>query len=172
MKRTDDDSSGLLTRDNLGFVLAKALQAWNAALYQGFCEAGYDDVRPSYGSVLVPLFEEDGLRMGVLAERASVSKQAMTALIRKMERAGLVYRQADPVDARASLIFLTERSRGFRPVAGRVLAGLDAAVREMLPEAELAKLVRDLKQVQRLAAAAVDTPTDEAGDRRQNPKRN
>ena len=35
-----------------------------------FAAAGYADVRPSYGSVLLPLFEQDGLRMGELARRA------------------------------------------------------------------------------------------------------
>ena len=58
-----------MTRENLGFLLAKASQRWNELLYERFVAAGYPDVRPSYGSLLVPLFEEDGLRMGELAAR-------------------------------------------------------------------------------------------------------
>jgi hypothetical protein len=39
-----------------------------------FVAAGFPDVRPSHGSILLPLFEEDGLRMGELAARARLSK--------------------------------------------------------------------------------------------------
>ena len=54
---------GRATRENLGFLLAKASQRWNELLYERFVAAGFPDVRPSYGSILLPLFEEDGLRM-------------------------------------------------------------------------------------------------------------
>ena len=63
-----------LTRENLGFLLAKASQRWNDLLGQRFAAAGYPEVRPAYGSLLIPLFEEDGLRQGELARRARLSK--------------------------------------------------------------------------------------------------
>ena len=116
---------GGATRENLGFLLAKAVQRWNELLYERFVAAGYADVRPSYGSILVPLFEEDGLRMGELAARARLSKQTMTTMVRLLERDGLVERRADPSDGRASLVFLSERARDFRPVAEAALAELD-----------------------------------------------
>ena len=116
------------TRENLGFLLAKASQRWNELLYDCFVAAGYADVRPSYGSILVPLLEEDGLRMGELAARARLSKQTMTTMVRLLERDGLVERRADPTDRRASLVFLTERARGFRPIAEATLEELDALV--------------------------------------------
>ena len=77
-------------RDDLGFLLAKAAQRWNELLAERFAAAGYGDVSPSYGSVLLPLFEEDGLRLGELARRARLSKQTMTELVRRLERDGLV----------------------------------------------------------------------------------
>lgn len=116
------------TRENLGFLLAKASQRWNELLYERFVAAGYADVRPSYGSILLPLFEEDGLRMGELAARARLSKQTMTTMVRLLERDGLVERRADASDGRASLVFLTERAHRFRPVAEAALAELDRIV--------------------------------------------
>src|SRR5262245_23309025 len=73
------------TRANLGFVLAKASQRWNELLAARFSELGYPEVRSSYGSVLLPLFEEDDLRMGEVAARARLSKQTMTTLVRLAE---------------------------------------------------------------------------------------
>jgi DNA-binding MarR family transcriptional regulator len=136
-----------LTRDNLGWLLAKASQRWNDALASGFREAGFREVRPSYGSVLVPLFEEDGLRMGELARRAGLSKQAMTTLIRSVEEAGLVSRVRDELDGRAFRISLTSRGEELRPVAERVLADLSARVHTQLSESELATLTTSLRKV-------------------------
>lgn len=129
------------------------MQRWNELLTERFAAAGYDDVRPSYGSVLLPLFEEDGLRMGELARRSRLSKQTMTELVRRMERDGLVERRGDPVDGRASLIFLTHRSRDFEPVAADVLAELDRLVRRVLDPARVDELKASLRELIELGEA-------------------
>jgi MarR family transcriptional regulator for hemolysin len=114
-----------VNRSNLGFLLAKATQRWNELLHARFRKAGYPEIRPAYGSILVPLFEEDGLRLGELAKRARLSKQTMTTMIRLLERDDLVERFPDPEDARAARIFLTRKSKRFRSVAAQVLADLE-----------------------------------------------
>jgi DNA-binding MarR family transcriptional regulator len=121
------------------------MQRWNALLTERFEAAGFGDVRPSYGSVLLPLFEEDGLRMGELARRARLSKQTMTELVRRMERDGLVERRSDSADGRASLILLSTRSRAFEPVAAGVLAELDRLVRSVLDPARVDELKASLR---------------------------
>ena len=121
-------------RGDLGFLLAKATQRWNELLAERFAAAGFGDVRPSYGSVLVPLYEEDGLRLGELARRARLSKQTMTELVRRLERDGLVKRRADPSDGRASLAYLTSRSRAFEPIVAEILTELDLLARGRLDD--------------------------------------
>lgn len=133
--------------DNLGFLLAKASARWNAALAQSFAERGFPEVRPAYGSILLPLFEEDGLRIGQLGERARLSKQTMTTLIAQMERDGLVRRERDPADARARRVVLTDRAHRFQPVAEDVLADLEARVAEHLSPSATAALSRSLKRL-------------------------
>lgn len=120
-----------LDRSNLGFLLAKAMQRWNELLYERFRAAGFPEVRPSYGSILVPLFEEDGLRIGELAKRARLSKQAMTTMLRLMEKVDLIIRRPDAKDARASRIFLSKKAQRFRPVAEAVLKELDALAKQV-----------------------------------------
>jgi DNA-binding MarR family transcriptional regulator len=70
--------------------------------------------------------------MGELARRARLSKQTMTTMVRLLERDGLVTREPDPDDGRASLVRLTRRARAFRPVANEVLGNLEARVAERL----------------------------------------
>ena len=136
-----------LTRDDVGFLLAKAMQRWNELLASRFAGAGYTDVRPSYGSVLLPLYEQDGLRIGELGRRARLSKQTMTELVRRLERDGLVERRPDPEDARASLVSLTPRSRAFEPVAAATLSRLDELVRERLGSSRVDELKDALRQL-------------------------
>jgi DNA-binding MarR family transcriptional regulator len=136
-----------VTTQNVGFLLAKASQRWNELLYERFVERGFGEVRPAYGSILLPLFEEDGLRMGELAERARLSKQTMTTMVRLLERAGLVVRERDDRDGRAFRIHLTERAREFQPVAGEVVAELEVLVAQALTQRESTALERALKGV-------------------------
>ena len=136
--------------NDLGFLLAKASQRWNELLAERFSARGFAEVRPSYGSVLLPLFEQDGLRMGQIARRTRLSKQTMTTLVRLCERDGLVARKRDPEDARAFRILLTPRAREFRPVADEILRGLDERVLALLGRRRRQALTKALKGVMEL----------------------
>src|SRR5262249_14934533 len=138
---------GHLHRRNIGYLLAKASQRWNERLYERFRRAGYPDVRPAYGSILVPLYEEDGLRIGELGRRARLSKQAMTTLVRLMERNGLVERRPDSTDQRAARIYLTERSQRFRPVAAAILDELHGLVQQRVQASDVDLLAHVLEQL-------------------------
>jgi DNA-binding MarR family transcriptional regulator len=103
-------------------------------------------VRPSYGSILVPLFEEDGLRIGELGRRARLSKQTMTTMVRLLERDGLVRRARDPDDGRAFRCVLTAKARRVEPVAEPTLAELGALARERLGDRRLASVKHGLRE--------------------------
>ncbi len=83
--------------------------------------------------------------MGELGRRARLSKQAMTTMVKLMERNRLVVRQRDPTDARAFRIFLTPRARRFKSVAERVLRMMDGMVERRLPTAQTAVLKQWLR---------------------------
>jgi hypothetical protein len=51
--RRSEREPGAATRENLGFLLARASQRWNELLHELFAAAGYPEVRPSYGSILL-----------------------------------------------------------------------------------------------------------------------
>jgi len=133
------------TRANLGYLLAKASQRWNERLQQGFAEAGFPEVRASYGSVLIPLLEEDGLRIGEIARRARLSKQTMTTMVRLCERDGLVERRLDADDRRATRVHLTDQARRFAPVAEDVLERLDRETRRAVGTDRLEQLRATLR---------------------------
>jgi DNA-binding MarR family transcriptional regulator len=141
----------LLKRENVGFLLAKALQRWNDMLRDGFEEAGFPQVRPSFGSVLVPLFEEDGLRLGELARRSRLTKQTITTMVRAVEKTGLVLQRPDPEDGRATRVWLTSEARRFEPAAERVLERAERI-------ASHAAAVTELAAARRWLSAFADLP--------------
>ena len=113
------------SEDDIGFLLAKALRRFNERLLERFEAEGFGEIRPSYGSVLVPLFGDDDLRLSDVATRAGLSKQAITGLVKLCEQDGLVVRERDPEDGRAYRLRLSKKGREFRSVAENVLAELD-----------------------------------------------
>jgi DNA-binding MarR family transcriptional regulator len=131
----------------VGFLLAKASQRFNELLLERFAERGFGEIRGSYGSVLVPLFERDGQRLGELAAAARLSKQAMTGLVKRCEADGLVERGPDPADGRAFNVRLTRRGRNARAVAQRVLEDLDEELERTLGHRDRGALIRALKGV-------------------------
>jgi DNA-binding MarR family transcriptional regulator len=139
-------------RTDIGYLLALASRRWNEILERRFADAGFTEVRASYGALLVPLFEEDGLRLGELARRARLSKQSVTTMSRLLERNGLVTRHADAADGRATRLFLTERARRFEPIADSVLAELEQQVVEILGDEQAAGLKQSLSALVGIAA--------------------
>ena len=138
-------------RSDIGYLLAVASRRWNEILERRFAEAGFTEVRASYGALLIPLFEEDGMRMRELARRARLSKQTVTTMTRLLERDGLLERRPDPDDARATRLFLTTRARSFQPVAEAVLGELHRRVTRTLgkePAAQLKSSLRVLADLQ------------------------
>jgi DNA-binding MarR family transcriptional regulator len=53
----------------------------------------------------------DGVRPGMLAERAGMSKQAMNQLLRSLEALGYIVRSDAPDEGRARIIRFTKRGR-------------------------------------------------------------
>jgi DNA-binding MarR family transcriptional regulator len=136
-----------VTTDNAGFLLAKASQRFNELLVAGLAAKGFPEVRPSYGSVLVPLFTAGDLRLGEIAGQARLSKQALTGLVALCEKDGLVTRERDPEDGRAFRISLTPRGRRLQQAAEATLAELDDEIVAELGTHRRDALIEALKGV-------------------------
>lgn len=79
-------------------------------------DAGFEDVTIAQSRLMMGI-DAEGTRLSVLADRAQVAKQTVTALVDKLERAGYVERVPDPSDGRARLVRLTPRAGAALPVA-------------------------------------------------------
>ena len=104
-------SAPVKTRDMLiGALLrvpAQAIQRW---IITELNAAGFEELRVPHMAVL-QFPGPDGVRPGLLAERAGISKQAMNQLLRSLEGLGYLVRSDAPDEGRARVVRLTTRGR-------------------------------------------------------------
>jgi DNA-binding MarR family transcriptional regulator len=125
--------------ENLAILLREPFRAMSEELMGELAASGHPDVRFAHGSVF-QFLDDDGTRVGVLAERAQVSKQAMAQLVAHLEEHGYVERVPDPHDRRATLVRATERGREVFAIARAVTADVDARLRRRLGDAKVEQL--------------------------------
>lgn len=125
--------------ENLAILLREPFRTMNARLLARLGERGHPDVRSAHGNVFQYL-DDEGTRVGVLAERAQVTKQAMAQLVAHLEQHGYVERVPDPGDRRAQLVRATDRGREVFAVARELVAETEARLIERLGEAKLRRL--------------------------------
>lgn len=81
-----------------------------------------------------------GSRMNELAAAAQVSKQTLTSIVDQLEARGYVRRSADPGDARARLVTITEGGQQLIELSRPVVAAIEATWTEHLGRARTAQL--------------------------------
>ena len=122
-----------------------------AAVTACLAQRGYDDF-PFASASLLWLLDEGGTRSTVLAQRAGVTKQAMSQLVRLMERQGYLEQITDPSDTRAKRIRMTRRGEAVKTACVEVREQLNRKLAKTLGTTQAAQLEANLD-----AAAALFT---------------
>lgn len=100
------------TSDDIGRLLEAASGVFSRTVFVRVIEAGYADIRPAH----VPVFAGltiGGTHIAELANKAGVSRQAMSATVQEVRALGYIQTHPDPADARATLVSLTELGAKF-----------------------------------------------------------
>jgi DNA-binding MarR family transcriptional regulator len=100
--KTDDMLIGALLRVPAQAIQRRIITELNAA--------GFEDLRVPHMAVL-QFPGPDGVRPGMLAERAGMSKQAMNQLLKSLEGLGYLVRSDAPGEGRARIVRFTRRGR-------------------------------------------------------------
>jgi DNA-binding MarR family transcriptional regulator len=90
--------------------LGRIWRVYNKRLVAALHDKGFTDFSPAFPQILSNL-DTQGTRIGVLAARAGVTRQAAGQLIAEIERCGYVERSAAADDARATVVRFTARGR-------------------------------------------------------------
>lgn len=129
------------------YLISRASLVGTSALKRELSAAGVEHVRPGYLGVLLFLWNEDGLKSVDLGRRAGLEPSTMTGLLDRMERDGLVQRQADPEDRRAQRIHLTDRGRSAKQPVRTVITRALERMFEGISQRDQDRLKATLRQV-------------------------
>jgi DNA-binding MarR family transcriptional regulator len=133
--------------------------------------AGFSEVRPAHNVVLAQAGASgSGARITDMADRAGVTKQAVTLMVDHLEAGGYVVRVADPSDRRAKLVVLTDRGAAAAEVSRRVAEEIERGWAELVGAGRLTELKTTLVDLiaglERDSAPAIDPPGTGPGDRK------
>ena len=130
----------------IGALLRVPAQVIHRRIIAELNAAGFEELRVPHMAVL-QFPGPDGVRPGVLAERAGISKQAMNQLLRSLEGLGYLARSAAPDEGRARIVRLTKRGRA-------AYERIHDVLREIEKEWSLELGARDFAQLKKLLVRA------------------
>ncbi len=118
-------NSPLKTRDMLiGALLRVPAEAIHRRIIRELNQAGFDGLAlPHMAIFRFP--GPDGVRPGILAERAGMSKQAMNRILGSLEGLGYLVRSDGPDEGRARIVRFTKRGRAAYAKALEVLQDIE-----------------------------------------------
>ncbi len=107
--------------------LTRTLRVYNRLLVENLRSRGFTDFSPAFPSLLSNL-DTGGSRIGILAARAGVTRQAAGQLLKKIEQCGYVETRASREDARATMVYFTARGRRLLATGIELLGDIEADV--------------------------------------------
>jgi len=131
----------------LSALLSQVLTAFTVEFERELAQAGWPEMSLSMGSNVMRFLDEDGLRIGTIAELAGVSKQAISQQVAFLERNGYVAVGPDPHDSRAKVVRLTEHGRSTRDVCRPLFGTVQQRWERRYGRAEIRQLRAALEAV-------------------------
>jgi DNA-binding MarR family transcriptional regulator len=136
-------------------ALAAAGRALTATMMAKVAGCGFNGMTPALASIM-PLLDAIGVRPTTLAQRAGITKQAISQLVRELEARGFVEQVPDSTDTRAKIVRLTKHGVDLQAACAEVKRELQSIAIAKLGKSRVLQLRRDLIE---LAAALEEMRT-------------
>lgn len=127
-------------------LLGAATRSVSAAVLAEIDPTGQSGVRLAHVPVIAAL-DAGGSRVSDLAPAVGITRQGTSALVRDLEKVGIVVTAPDPQDRRATIVRLTDAGLDFCHRALRTLARREATLAETLGEERLSSLKATLREL-------------------------
>ena len=132
-------------RPRLALLLRRAWYGLNQTFRRRIAGAG---VTPDQFTILRWLGEHpEGLTQRVLADLMASDPNTITAILTRMQKAGLLERRAHADDARCNLIMLKDKGRALHAKIQPLASGLQEQLLAAVPVAKQAEFLKQLESV-------------------------
>lgn len=130
----------------LARLLALAYRQMIDELHTRLARTPFDDVRPTYGYVLLSLSDESATGADIAA-LLGVTKQAASKLLETMEAGGYVKRQPHSDDARAKSVAITAKGRRVLETVESIYRDLEAEWAGVTSQTRVESMRADLRRI-------------------------
>ncbi|HSA07257.1 MAG TPA: MarR family transcriptional regulator [Candidatus Gastranaerophilales bacterium] len=93
--------------ENIDYIISKTVQVIKNSLYKNFKENGYN-ITPEQWSLLVKLYDEDGIYQKQLGDYLFKDKPTITRILDIIEDKNFIIRIPDDKDRRKTKVYLTQ----------------------------------------------------------------
>lgn len=145
-KDNTDDEKYAWRHKNFGRLLLNAYSYFEQGLMIRFHTMGYDEIRPVHLAVMRNM-DMKGTRITLIAERAGVTKQAISHFVQECEQLGFVERTTDPEDGRAKIVVFTTKGRNFMKTTKSVIQSIEKEIISTLGAKKVETLRETLKEL-------------------------
>ena len=94
-----------------GFLISQIKQVQSRIFQRLRQDCGVEEFNGPQGHILYVLWQKDEVPIVELSQKTGLAKNTLTAMLGRMEEAGLIERKTAESDKRQSLIVLTEKAR-------------------------------------------------------------
>lgn len=94
-----------------GFLISQIKQVQARVFQRLLLDLGIEEFNGPQGHILYVLWQKDEVPIVELSQKTGLAKNTLTAMLGRMEEAGLIERKDSPSDKRQSLILLTKKAR-------------------------------------------------------------
>ena len=136
-------------------LLGRLYREFASDFERRMANAGFDDITLAHGTNVLRFVPDDGIRIGALAARSGLTKQALSQQVKYLEAHGYLTVEPDPSDQRSKLVRNTQRGWDCRAVARPLFDQIEGSWARRVGSGELRQLRAALEH-----AASILTPLD------------
>jgi DNA-binding MarR family transcriptional regulator len=132
--------------ESIGYITGRAVLGLRRTLRKAFDSRGYD-IGAEQWTLLLYLWERDGMSQQELADISGKEKTAATRIIQALEKKKLIYRLTDNKDRRSKRIYLTKKGKTMEKGLTQITRGVLERVQEGISSEDLAVAKTVLKRI-------------------------
>lgn len=130
----------------LGYTLSRINRIWNQKFIHILNKKGYYNLKPSFFTIFIPLFENDGQSAAEITRSSNITKQTVSIYARELQTKGYVKYTKDTHDKRIQRLFLTAKGAMLQKVFDDASREISKKVCKQLNDKEILLLISLLQK--------------------------
>lgn len=130
-----------------GFLISQIKQVQGRVFDRLLQSCGVEEFNGPQGHILYVLWQSEGIPIVELAQKTGLTKNTLTAMLGRMEKNGLIFRETSSSDKRQSLIRLTPKARALEARYNQVSQQMNALFFQNFKEKEIRTLEQYLDRI-------------------------